>query len=214
MKRIIWHWTAGGHRASGLDRSHYHYMFEGDGTEVKGQYQPEANLDTSTPYAAHTRGCNTGSIGLAVCGMLGAKSHPTFSPGRAAMTEASIAAMIRKTADLCEKYGIEVTRQTVLSHAEVQPTLGIKQNGKWDISWLPGMAHPIDPVAVGDELRARVNEELWRRRSEQSWMGKESRGGPVSKADKVAGVGAAGAVVVGTVSAFWDRIVDFIGGLF
>lgn len=53
-----------------------------------------------------------------------------------------------------------MTRRTVLSHAEVQPTLGIRQRGKWDIAWLPGMAKPGDPVAVGDRLREQVAAAL------------------------------------------------------
>lgn len=59
-------------------------------------------------------------------------------------------------AALCCRYSIPVTRETVLSHAEVQPTLKVAQKGKWDIAWIPGMAAPGDPVAVGDELRRRI----------------------------------------------------------
>ncbi|WP_248311241.1 peptidoglycan-binding protein [Bosea sp. UNC402CLCol] len=36
MDRIIVHWTAGAHRGSGLDRSHYHVLIEGDGKLVRG----------------------------------------------------------------------------------------------------------------------------------------------------------------------------------
>ncbi len=36
----------------------------------------------------------------------------------------------------CEVFSLDAEK---LSHAEVQPTLGIRQNAKWDISWLPGM---------------------------------------------------------------------------
>ena len=37
--------------------------------------------------------------------------------------------MIEAIADLVTFYNIPVTRETVLSHAEVHGTLGIKQNG-------------------------------------------------------------------------------------
>jgi trimethylamine:corrinoid methyltransferase-like protein len=57
---------------------------------------------------------------------------------------------------LCRKYGIPITSSTVLTHAEVEPTLGIKQAGKWDIAWLPGMNAPADPLAVGNVLRALI----------------------------------------------------------
>ncbi|RCW77732.1 peptidoglycan-binding protein [Paracoccus lutimaris] len=76
------------------------------------------------------------------------------------ITDLQIDVMATFVADLCRIYRIPVTRRTVLSHAEVQPTLGIKQNAKWDISWLPGMDKPGDPVAVGDQLRARIGAAM------------------------------------------------------
>jgi len=48
----------------------------------------------------------------------------------------------------------------VLTHAEVQPTLGVRQRGKWDITWLPGMEAPGDPIDVGDVLRAKISAAL------------------------------------------------------
>ena len=57
-------------------------------------------------------------------------------------------------------YGVKVTPETVLTHAEVQPTLGITQRAKWDITWLPGMEKPQDPREVGDILRAKIKKEL------------------------------------------------------
>ncbi|MFN7881706.1 MAG: hypothetical protein ACK5PF_01635, partial [bacterium] len=52
------------------------------------------------------------------------------------------------------------TRETVLTHAEVEPTLKIKQRGKWDITWLPDMKAPGDPVTVGDNLRAQITAAM------------------------------------------------------
>lgn len=213
MKRIIWHWTAGGNRASEIDRKHYHFMFEGDGNEVKGIHPVEANESpVRGQYAAHTRNCNTGSIGIAACGMYGAKERP-FQSGEYPITSMSIGAMVRKTADLCEEYSIEVRRDTVLSHAEVQRTLGVRQRGKWDISWLPGMTATIDPVDVGDELRAGVREELWRRTSKRSWSeepAEEAADNLTKGIGAVAGVGLIGAAI----ASVWDKIAAFFGGLF
>lgn len=160
MKRVIWHWTGGGHKANGTDRRHYHNIIEGDGTVVAGNHPPEANARIVNPrdgntYAAHTRGANTGSIGVAVAAMRGATERP-FSAGPSPITGKQVEALVRLTADLCRRYNIPVTDQTVLSHAEVQPRLGIAQSGKWDIAWLPGMAGPGDPLAIGDGLRDRV----------------------------------------------------------
>lgn len=160
LTRIIWHWTAGRPVVSDLDRLHYHFIIAGDGQVVNGNYRPEDNISASDGrYAAHTRDCNTGAIGIALAGMGGAKDRP-FTPGPWPITEAQIAVMIGLTAELCRRYGIDVTPRTVLSHAEVQPTLGIAQAGKWDVAWLPGMTAPGDPVGIGNILRNRVLHQM------------------------------------------------------
>ena len=164
MQRIIWHWSGGGHNANASDKRHYHFIIEGDGTIVAGNHPPEANARISNPkdgstYAAHTRGLNTGSIGIALAAMRGATERP-FSAGPSPITEAQLDALARLTARLCTQYGIPLQRDTVLTHAEVQPTLKIAQRGKWDIRWLPGMSDVGDPVAVGDGLRDRVANTL------------------------------------------------------
>ena len=164
MKRIIMHWTAGGHAVSATDKRHYHFIVEGSGNVVAGNHAPEANAHIAKPtdgstYAAHTRGANTGSIGVAVAAMRGAVERP-FNAGPSPITPAQVDALVTLVAGLCKQYDIPVTRQTVLTHAEVQRTLGIAQRGKWDISWLPDMTAAGDPVAVGDMLRARVQEAM------------------------------------------------------
>jgi len=164
MDRIVWHWTAGVNKANALDKKHYHFIIEGDGTVVPGVHRPEANNpirnpQDSTTYAAHTKGANTKAIGIALAGMRQAVERP-FSPGPSPITAAQIDALVALTAELCSKYKIQPSRRTVLSHAEVQPTLGIAQRGKWDISWLPGMSAPGDPVFVGDQLRDRVVQAM------------------------------------------------------
>jgi hypothetical protein len=164
MDRIIWHWTAGVNKANALDKKHYHFIIEGDGTVVPGVHPPEANNpirnpQDSTTYAAHTKGANSKAIGISLAGMRQAVERP-FSPGPSPITAAQIDALVVLTADLCRKYKIQPSRRTVLSHAEVQPTLGIAQRGKWDISWLPGMSASGDPVFVGDQLRDRVVQAM------------------------------------------------------
>jgi hypothetical protein len=164
MQRIIWHWTAGGHKANQTDKRHYHFIIEGDGAIVEGNHPPQANAHISNPtdgntYAAHTRGLNTGSIGIALASMRGATERP-FNAGPSPITEAQLDALARLTAQLCTQYGIPLQRDTVLTHAEVQPTLKIAQRGKWDITWVPGMTGVGDPVAVGDGLRDRVANAL------------------------------------------------------
>lgn len=160
MKRIIWHWSAGSHRASVLDREHYHLLIEGDGRVIYGAKPISANAaPLSGVYAAHTRALNTDSIGIAVCAMHGAQQSP-FKAGSYPITEAQVRQLVQETARLAKGYNIPVTRQTILSHAEVQPTLGVQQAGKWDIAWLPGRATATDPIGCGDYLRKLVSEQM------------------------------------------------------
>lgn len=157
MKRMIIHWTGGSNRASNVDRKAYHFIIEGDGTVVDGNLKPEANLNISSgDYAAHTRRLNTGSIGIGVAAMMDATERP-FSTGSAPITEEQVTALVELCANLAETYNIPVTRRTVLTHAEVQPTLGVAQRAKWDIMWLPGLDGPQDPLVIGDQLRRRIN---------------------------------------------------------
>jgi N-acetyl-anhydromuramyl-L-alanine amidase AmpD len=141
MRRIICHWTGGGYRATGLDRSHYHILIEGDGALVRGSFSIADNVRLTGAYAKHTRGCNQNSIGVAVCCMFQAQERP-FRPGRFPMTESQFLRMAAVVAELCARYGIPVTEQTVLGHGEVQATLGILQEAKWDplvLPWNPGL---------------------------------------------------------------------------
>jgi hypothetical protein len=159
MKRIILHWTAGTHTPNGLDLSHYHFVINGAGNVLPGKHPVHASAaPIRGAYAAHTRGANSDSIGVALAAMAGAKERP-FSAGKYPITPAQVEALVKLVRKLSADYKIPVTRQTVLSHAEVQPTLGIKQSGKWDIAWLPGMAAPGDPVKVGDHIRGLINAQ-------------------------------------------------------
>lgn len=156
LERVICHWTAGQHRASALDRSHYHILIEADGGVVRGDCAISANgIGGTGPRASHTLNCNTGSIGVSLCCMAGAKEQP-FEPGKAPMTLEQWATLAQVVADLCRRYDIPVTPKTVLSHAEVQTNLGIKQRGKWDISRLAFDPSIKGAKACGDRLRAAV----------------------------------------------------------
>ncbi len=156
LSRIIMHWTAGADGVNDLERNHYHVIVDRLGKVFMGALKPEANESCRDGrYAAHTRALNTGSIGVAMDAMAGAKESP-FDPGKYPITKAQVTAFTSVIADLCETYKIPVTRQTVLTHAEVQPTLKIRQRNKWDITWLPGMDRPGNPLEVGDKLRELI----------------------------------------------------------
>lgn len=154
MKGIVFHWTAGNHKASSVDREHYHVLIEADGKLVRGD--PEIDLNSlpkvKEGYAAHTRGCNSGFIGVSLCCMAGAVENP-FNAGSAPMTDVQWKVLPTVLAQLCKRYGIKVTPQTVLSHAEVQGTLGIPQKGKWDITRLAFDPSIKGAKAIGDLAR-------------------------------------------------------------
>jgi len=147
ITRIHLHWSGGPHKPSALDRKHYHVLIHGDGS-VEWAHQPETRL-------AHTLNANTGAVAVSLCAMAGAVERP-FTAGAFPVRAIQQAAMARVVKGICAEFDIPVTRYSVLTHAEIQPTLGIKQRGKWDICWLPGMDAPGDPIEVGDRLRAQI----------------------------------------------------------
>ncbi|WP_103120603.1 peptidoglycan recognition protein family protein [Methylopila sp. Yamaguchi] len=157
IKGIVVHWTAGAHRASALDRSHYHLLIEADGKLVRGT--PSIDLNDArglkSGYAAHTLKCNSGFIGVSLCCMAGAVESP-FKAGPHPMTRAQWDELPAVLADLCRRYDVPITPRTVLSHAEVQGTLGITQRGKWDISRLAFDPSVVGAKAVGDLFRKRA----------------------------------------------------------
>jgi hypothetical protein len=168
LSRIILHWTAGGNTANGTDKRAYHYIIDianGRPRVVAGYLPPEANeripsgAKAGVDYAAHTRGTNTGSIGVAVAGMRSARERP-FDAGPSPMTEAQIEQLCVFVADLATLHKIPCTPRTILTHAEVEQTLGVKQRNKWDIMWLPGMNATADPIAVGNILRGRIKNKM------------------------------------------------------
>lgn len=161
MDRIVMHWSAGNGKVSSLEKKHYHWIVAMDGEVVQGDHKVEDNLPPlkSGSYAAHTWKLNSNSIGVAVSAMAGATERP-WSPGGYPIAETQVEALCRLVASLSVQHGVPVTPETVLTHAEVQPTLGVTQRAKWDITWLPGMSKPTDPRTVGDILRAKIQSYI------------------------------------------------------
>lgn len=156
MSRAILHWSGGAYRASDLDREHYHLIIEGDGTVVLGEHSIADNVSTTDDdYAAHTRGCNTGSIGVSMACMAGATEAP-FRAGSFPLKELQWNRAAEVVAQLANFYRIPVTPKNILSHAEVQPNLGIRQNAKWDVTRLPFDPKAVGAKACGDAFRTLV----------------------------------------------------------
>lgn len=160
MQRIIVHWTAGTHTPSLNDRGHYHVLINGAGELVRGTPPISGNASPQKGMrASHTLNGNTGSIGVSLACMAGAIESP-FSSGKWPMTIEQWNALALVLADLCERYAIPIGPKTVLSHAEVQSNLGIKQRGKWDIARLSFDLSVKGAKACGDLMRRQAAAKL------------------------------------------------------
>ena len=91
--------------------------------------------------------------------MLNAQENP-FKAGPYPMTKVQWDRLVLVIASLCRFYKIPVTPKTVLSHAEVQGNLGIKQAGKWDFTRLAFDLYVKGAKACGDRLRSEVTAAL------------------------------------------------------
>lgn len=156
MKRIIIHWTAGAYQPNTTDFEHYHYLINGQGLVIEGKYKPEDNLNCSDgKYAAHTGGGNTGSIGVAMCGMLNYSSLKGISSTKYPLTKAQCERCFKLIAELSEKYDIPITNQTVMTHYEFgQRNPKTSSFGKIDITCLP--PYIVSSDKVGEFIRSKA----------------------------------------------------------
>lgn len=155
MKRIIIHWTAGGYYPTEYEKEHYHFLIDKDGIIYNGKFRPEDNeICKLGKYAAHTGGGNTGSIGVAICGMAGFINK--LSVGKYPILKKQFEKTMEFCANLVKKYNLEVTPQSVLTHYE----FGIKNPrttsaGKIDIIYLPPYSW-VEKNEVGSFIRSKV----------------------------------------------------------
>lgn len=163
VRGIVWHWTAGSKGLIELELKSYNFLHDVEGNTYDGK----ATIAEQVMYdwrrgvgASHTRSMNTGWIGQSVDAMAGAKQTNPITWGSNPITWEGLDAMLKQSADLVEEYDIPISKWTTLSHAEVQPTLGVKQKWKWDYVVLPGDTVSRDPVEVGDILRKRLVEKF------------------------------------------------------
>lgn len=157
MKRVIVHWTAGVYEPNATDLEHYHYLIDSNGEVVSGKHKVEDNENCNDGnYAQHTGGGNTGSIGVAMCGMLGFQNSKNV--GKYPLTKKQCEATFKLIAELAKKYNLEITPKTVMTHYE----FGLKNPktssaGKIDIIYLPPYPD-VDQSKVGDFIR---NKARW-----------------------------------------------------
>lgn len=155
MKKIIIHWTAGGYYPTPYEKAHYHFLIDKNGKIYTGNHKPENNLNCAKgQYAMHTGGGNTGAIGVAMCAMAGFKNKNNC--GNYPITAKQFEATMKMCAALTNKYKIEITPNTVMTHYE----FGIKNpltssSGKIDIIYLP--PYPwVTQNEVGSFIRSKI----------------------------------------------------------
>ena len=164
VRGVVWHWTAGAKGFIELERDAYNFLFSVTGDTIQGNHTiPEQVMyDWRRDIgASHTKSMNTGWVGCSVDAMAGSAQANPMKWGSNPITWEGIDAMLEQTMDICEEYRIPVSQWTTLSHAEVQPTLGVKQRWKWDYTVLPGELNGFqDPVEIGNILRSRMLEKF------------------------------------------------------
>jgi len=159
MKRIILHWSGGASKPNQTDLLHYHFVVDSDGKVSPGKFKPEDNevckndANNNALYAQHCGGGNTGSIGIALCGMYGFKGLSCL--GKYQLTKVQCEASFKLAAELCKKYNLDLSKadtiQTHYGFGKRHPNTS--SAGKVDIIWLP---HGVFNDKVEDFIRQKV----------------------------------------------------------
>ena len=156
MKRIIIHWTAGNYSVNTDILNSYHYVINNIGKIIPCNHRPEDNEDcTDGNYAPHTGGGNTGSIGVAMCGMY-VDENTNIKYTKYPLTKIQCETTFQLVAELAKKYNIEITPETVLTHYEFgKKHPQTSSAGKIDIIYLTAYPH-VEACDVGDFIRTKV----------------------------------------------------------
>jgi hypothetical protein len=161
LRSISLHWTAHDYEAV---FPAYHFCLRGASDVMVVQtHDLRANMrdlrrEPSGPYAAHTLGRNSWSIGIAVCGMAGARPSDF---GGYPLAAAQIDALCAVARTLADAYGIPLA--AIRTHAEAaleDGYFGADDDGlRWDIARLEPRDEPLaerEAVLTGELLRARI----------------------------------------------------------
>ncbi|HYZ15872.1 MAG TPA: N-acetylmuramoyl-L-alanine amidase [Candidatus Acidoferrum sp.] len=165
LRSISLHWTAGDYATV---YPAYHFVLAGaDEVVVHHTHDLRENMrevykGPELPYAAHTRGRNSFSIGISIAGM---RDATPFDFGLYPLTEAQLDAMCRLSAGLARWYGIDVA--AIRTHAEAAIDDGYFGAGsddlRWDIARLqpsPDALTADEASATGDWFRRRIADLL------------------------------------------------------
>lgn len=152
--RITFHHTGGVYTPNARDKYCYHYLVDNKGKIYKGDFSVADNFNcTDNKYAAHCGEGNTKNIGIAFCGNyhFSWKTKATSYP----LTRIQLEAGFKLAAELCTKYNITISPETVFTHFEFDQRKK-KPEGKIDIIYLP----PFPSVkinTVGSFIRNKVS---------------------------------------------------------
>lgn len=163
LRAISLHWTAGDYETV---YPAYHFCVSGAaGPRVHHTHDLRENMrdvraDPALPYAAHTRGRNSWSIGIAVAAMRDATPSDF---GAFPVGAAQLDALCRVAARLARFYAIDPG--AIRTHAEAALEDGYFGAGgddlRWDIARLRPSAAPLAPdeaTATGEWFRTRIAE--------------------------------------------------------
>lgn len=119
----------------------------------------DVRADPAQPYAPHTRGRNSWSIGISLASMRDATPSEF---GRYPITEQQLDGVCRVAARLATFYAIDI--EAIRTHAEAALDDGYFGDGddqRWDIARLRPAPEPLteaDATAAGDWFRDRIAE--------------------------------------------------------
>lgn len=135
IERIIVHWSVSLSQPTDHDFGSYNLLITGPGSVVQGTHPIFKNSKLwegygRGDYAAHVGNFNRGSVGLCLCGMVGAESPGNI--GKVPLTQDQWNSAVSICAQLCKRYSIPTTVRGICGHCEVERTFGVKQGGKWD----------------------------------------------------------------------------------
>lgn len=161
LRAISLHWTAGDYETV---YPAYHFCVSGAAeprvhhTHDLRENMRDVRTDPALPYAAHTRGRNSWSIGLSVAAM---RDAAPADFGAFPITEAQLDALCRVAARLARFYAIDPA--AIRTHAEAALEDGYFGAGsdevRWDIARLRPSPAPLEPreaTATGDWFRERI----------------------------------------------------------
>ena len=147
-EKITLHWTAGLYLPNAREKNDYHLLILKDGEMLK----------THNFYLRleHCWQDNTGNLGLAVCGMLGARPGDF---GAYPFTPRQLSGLVEAAAMLCVLKNIPV--EAVQTHAERAVGKGYFGE-RWDFAVLAPLAKitPGEAWKTGNFLRGKITEKL------------------------------------------------------